>query len=93
MPASQPLPVRPSPHNGEALSGYALRLADANGVSRTTVLARHLRDVAVPRGELAAVATLAGLQGDQAALLTMDRYPPSVRGTGPTHRGGWRLHY
>lgn len=94
MPASQPLPVRPSPRNGEALSGYALRLADANGVSRTSVLQRHRRDdIGVPKRELQSFARQAGL--DQAAVerLTLDRYPPSIRGRGTTRRGGWRLHY
>lgn len=88
-----PLPVRPSPRPGEPLTAYAARLADANGVTRSTVLPAHLRDVAVPRSDMSAVATLGGLDPGQAAHLTMDRYPPSIRGKGTAHREGWRLHF
>lgn len=90
--SAAPLPVRPQPRAGETLTSYAVRLADANGLTRSTVLARHRRDVGVPPEDLANLAVLGHLAAADAALLTMDRYPPSVRGTGPTHRGGWRLH-
>lgn len=88
-----PLPVRPTPRPGEPLTSYAGRLADANGLNRGWVLAAHRRDVGVPTNELSTVANLAGLTDGEAAQLTMDRYPPTVRGLGPTHRGGWRLHF
>lgn len=89
---SMALPVRAVPASGEPLTSYATRLADANGLTRSRVLPVHRRDVGVPAGELASVASLAGLDTAAAAQLTMDRYPPTVRGQGPTHRGGWRLH-
>jgi len=54
---------------------------------------RHRRDIDVPTDELHTVAALAGLDPAAAARMTMDRYPPTVRGRGPTHRGGWRLHF
>jgi hypothetical protein len=87
------LPVRPSPRPGEPLSSYAVRLADANGVNRRRVLPAHRHDVGVPEDELKTVAALAGLDAGAAARLTMDRYPPTIRGRGKTHRGGWRLHF
>ena len=87
------LPVRPVPEPGEPLTSYAARLADANGLTRSRVLPAHRRDVGVPAGELDTLAALAGLDPAAAAQLTMDRYPPTVRGQGPTHRGGWRLHF
>jgi len=57
------------------------------------VIDRHRRDIDVPTDELHTVAALAGLDAGAAARLTMDRYPPTVRGRGKTHRGGWRLHF
>ncbi len=87
------LPVRPVPATGEPLTSYAARLADANGLTRSRILPAHRRDVGVPAGELDTLATLAGLDPAAAVRLTMDRYPPTVRGQGPTHRGGWRLHF
>lgn len=87
------LPVRPVPATGEPLTSYAARLADANGLTRSRVLPAHRHDVGVPVGELDTLATLAGLDPAAAAHLTMDRYPPTIRGQGPTHRGGWRLHF
>lgn len=87
------LPVRPTPHAGEPLTAYAARLADANGVLPGLILPRHRRDVGVSAAELGTVTNLAGLDAVDAARLTMDRYPPTVRGRGPTHRGGWRLHF
>lgn len=87
------LPVRPVPATGEPLTSYAARLADANGLTRSRILPAHRHDVGVPAGELDTLATLAGLDPAAAARLTMDRYPPTVRGQGPTHRGGWRLHF
>lgn len=91
--ANSPLPVRPAPRTGESFTSYAARLADANGLTRSAVLPRYRRDVGVPPEDLANVAALGHLDAADAALLTMDRYPPTVRGAGPTHRGGWRLHY
>ena len=87
------LPVRPTPQPGEPLTAYAGRLAEANGVTRRQVLPAHRHDVGVPEDELGTVAALAGLDAGTAARLTMDRYPPTVRGRGKTHRGGWRLHF
>ena len=86
-------PVRPEPRPGEPLTSYAVRLADANGLPRDLAIDRHRRDIDVPADELHSVASLAGLTVSGAARLTMDRYPPTVRGRGPTHRGGWRLHF
>ena len=88
-----PLPVRPTPRPDEPLTSYAVRLADANGLTRSRILPTHRHDAGVPEDELAMVAALAGLDAAAAAQLTMDRYPPTVRGRGPTHRGGWRLHF
>lgn len=90
---NSPLPVRLGPRPGEPLTSYAARLADANGVLASSILNRQRRDVGVPANEIRTVAALGGISEDDAVLLTMDRYPPSVRGSGPTHRGGWRLHY
>ena len=86
-------PVRPAPRPGEPLTSYAVRLADANGLPRGMAIDRHRRDIDVPADELHIVAALAGLDAGAAARLTMDRYPPTVRGRGKTHRGGWRLHF
>lgn len=86
-------PVRPEPLPGEPLTAYAVRLADANGLPRAMAIDRHRRDIDVPADELTTVAALAGLDVGVAARLTMDRFPPTVRGRGPTHRGGWRLHF
>jgi len=87
------LPVRPVPAAGEPLTSYAAHLADVNGLTRSRVLPAHRHDVGVPAGELDTLAALAGLDRAAAAQLTMDRYPPTVRGQGATHRGGWRLHF
>ena len=86
-------PVRPAPRPGEPLTSYAVRLADANGLPRGMAIDRHRRDIDVPADELDAVAARAGLDAGAAGRLTMDRYPPTVRGRGKTHRGGWRLHF
>ncbi|HOA89909.1 MAG TPA: TniQ family protein [Dermatophilaceae bacterium] len=86
-------PVRPEPRPGEPLTSYAVRLADANGLPRGMAIDRHRRDIDVPADELDTVAALACLDAGAAGRLTMDRYPPTVRGRGPTHRGGWRLHF
>ncbi len=88
-----PLPVRPTPQPGEPLTSYAARLAEANGLPRGMAIDRHRRDIDVPADELDTLAALARLDDRAAARLTMDRYPPTVRGRGPTHRGGWRLHF
>jgi len=86
-------PVRPEPRPGEPLTSYAVRLADANGLPRGMAIDRHRRDIDVPADELDTVAALARLDAGAAGRLTMDRYPPTVRGRGLTHRGGWRLHF
>ena len=86
-------PVRPEPLPGEPLTSYVVRLADANGLPRGMVIDRHRRDIDVPTDELHTVAALAGLDAGAAVRLTMDCYPPTVRGRGKTHRGGWRLHF
>lgn len=87
-----PLPVRPQPRDGEPLSSYAVRLADANGLPRGAVSTHRHRDIKVPNDVLTNIANLGGLPEHDAALLTLDRYPPSVRGKGRTRRGAWRLH-
>ncbi|MBK6871218.1 MAG: TniQ family protein [Kineosporiaceae bacterium] len=88
-----PLPVRPTPWPREPLSSYAVRLADANGLTPSRVLRPWRHDVDVPHGELAAIDTLGGLDQGSATRLTMNRYPLIVRGHGPQRRHGWRLHH
>ena len=87
------LPVRPDPRPSEPLSSYAARLADANGVTRSRLLVPWRHDIDIPRRELDAVASLAGLDADAAGRLTMNRYPLAIRGHGPQRRHGWRLHH
>ena len=48
-----PLPVRPEPGTREPLSGYAVRLAEANGVTPSRVLPPWRHDIDVPKDELA----------------------------------------
>jgi hypothetical protein len=52
---------------------------------------RH--DIDIPPRELDAVAALAGLDGDAARRLTMNRYPLAIRGHGIQRRHGWRHHF
>lgn len=87
------LPVRPEPRTREPLSRYVVRLAEANGVSPSRVLPPWRHDIDVPKSELATVAALGRLQPAETARMTMDRYPPAIRGYGPQHRHGWRLHH
>jgi hypothetical protein len=87
------LPVRPTPRPSEPLSSFAVRLADANGIHRDLVLPRYRHDIDIPNRELTAVAVLAGLDGDAAQRLTMNRYPLTIRGHGCQRRHGWRLHH
>lgn len=87
------LPVRPDPRPSEPLSSYAARLADANGLTRSRLLLPWRHDIDIPRPELDAVASLAGLDADAAGRLTMNRYPLAIRGHGPQRRHGWRLHH
>ncbi len=87
------LPVRPAPRPSEPLSSYAARLADANGLTRSRVLVPWRHDIDIPRRELDAVASLAGLDNDVAQRLTMNRYPLAIRGHGQQRRHGWRLHH
>lgn len=88
-----PLPVRPEPGTREPLSGYAVRLAEANGVTPSRVLPPWRHDIDVPKDELATVAVLGRLQPADVARMTLDRYPLAVRGHGPQRRHGWRLHH
>ncbi|HRC13760.1 MAG TPA: TniQ family protein [Dermatophilaceae bacterium] len=87
------LPVRPAPRPSEPLSSYAGRLADANGILRARVLPRPRHDIDIPRRELDTVAALAGLDGEAARRLTMNRYPLGIRGHGIQRRHGWRHHF
>jgi len=87
------LPVRPAPRPSEPLSSYAARLADANGIHRGRVLPRYRHDIDIPKPELDAVASLAGLDDAAARQLTMNRYPLAIRGHGLQRRHGWRLHF
>lgn len=87
------LPVRPAPRPSEPLSSYAVRLADANGIHRGRVLPRYRHDIDIPRRELNAVASLAGLDAAAARQLTMNRYPLAIRGHGIQRRHGWRHHF
>lgn len=84
------LPVRPTPLTGEALTAYVTRLADANRISRARITVQDT-NIVMPRDGLYRIAALAGLDPGQVRQLTLDRYPPSVRGTGATRRHGWRL--
>lgn len=86
----RPLPVRPAPAPGEPLAAYITRLADANRISRARIT-RQEANIVMPREGLHRIAALAGLDPPQLRQLTLDRYPPTVRGTGPTRRHGWRL--
>lgn len=90
---TRPLPVRPEPGEGEPLSMYAVRLAEANGVTLSRVLARYRHDIDIPSRELTHVASLADLGTADVARLTMNRYPLAIRGHGPQRRHGWRLHH
>jgi len=85
------LPVRPHLADGEALHSYATRLAHANGLAPTDLLA-HPRNVGLTAARLKALSAAAGLPVEQLHEATLDRYPPAIRGTTGTHRGGWRLH-
>ncbi|MBL0003099.1 MAG: TniQ family protein [Actinomycetales bacterium] len=87
------LPVRPAPRPSEPLSSYAVRLADANGIHRARVLPRYRHDIDIPTRELDTVAALAGLDGEAARRLTMNRYPLAIRGHGIQRRHGWRHHF
>lgn len=89
--AADLLPVRPTPRPSEPLSAYVTRLAEANGLPWRRLVAER-RDVAVPPGDLERIAQLAGLSPEAVRRQTLDRYPPTIRGRGPTRRGGWRLH-
>lgn len=87
---NQPLPVRPGPRTGESLSSYVQHLTGANGMHWRRAVP-ELRDVGVPPADLERIAALSGLALLAVRELTLDRYPPSVRGSGPTHRAGWLL--
>jgi len=85
------LPVRPHLAAGEALHSYATRLAHANGLTLTDLLA-YPRNVGLTAAHLKALSAASGLPVVQLHEHTLDRYPPAIRGTTGTHRGGWRLH-
>lgn len=86
-----PWPIRPTPNPGEPLSAYIIRLATANGMHWRRVVP-ELRDVTLSPGDLDRVSAVSGLTPTALRDLTLDRYPPSVRGQGPTLRAGWKLH-
>jgi len=85
------LPVRPHLAEGEALHSYATRLAHANGLAPTELLARP-RNVGLTAARLRVLSAASGLPVAQLREATLDRYPAVIRGTAGTHRGGWRLH-
>jgi len=85
------LPVRPHLVDGEALHSYATRLAHANGLALTELLARPL-NVGLTAARARILSAASGLPVEQLLEATLDRYPPAIRGTAGTHRGGWRLH-
>ncbi len=90
MPAEL-LPVRPHLVEGEALHSYVTRLAHANGLAPTDLLARPL-NVGLTATCARILSASSGLPVEQLREHTLDRYPPAIRGTAGTHRGGWRLH-
>jgi len=85
------LPVRPHLADGEALHSYATRLAHANGLAPTDLLARPI-NVGLTATCARILSASSGLPVEQLHEHTLDRYPPAIRGTAATHRGGWRLH-
>lgn len=87
-----PLPVRPAVIDGEALSGYAVRLADANGLHPSSLLPRGYVDSVAPSGMVTRLATAAGMSAAQVESMTLAPMPVSVRGRGKRLRHGWRLH-
>lgn len=92
MRPDQPLPVRPAVIDGEALSGYAVRLADANGLHLSSLLPRGFVDSVAPAGVVTRLATAAGLPPAQVESMTLATMPVAVRGRGKRLRHGWRLH-
>lgn len=92
MRPDQPLPVRPAVIDGEALSGYAARLADANGLHPSSLLPRGYVDSVAPSGMVTRLATAAGMSAAQVESMTLAPMPVSVRGRGKRLRHGWRLH-
>lgn len=86
------LPVRPAVLDGEALSGYANRLADANGLHPAALVPRGYVDSTAPAAVVARFAAASGLTTAQVQSMTLALLPPSVRGRGAWLRHGWRLH-
>lgn len=92
MRTDQALPVRPAVWDGESLSGYAVRLADANGLHTSALLPRGYVDATAPAAMVIHLAAAAGLTTAQVEAMTLAPMPPSVRGRGTWLRRGWRLH-
>lgn len=92
MRTDQQLPVRPAIWDGEALSGYAVRLADANGLHSRSLVPPGYADATAPPGMVARLAAAAGATPEQIHAMTLAPMPPSVRGRGQLQRHGWRLH-
>lgn len=92
MRPDQAFPVRPAVMPGESLSSYALRLADANGLSHRAVLPAGFTDATAPRRLVEQVAVASGLTTDQVRSMTLAPMPPTLRGRGKLQRHGWRLH-
>ncbi|MGO0577705.1 TniQ family protein [Ornithinimicrobium panacihumi] len=92
MRTDQALPVRPAFWDGESLSGYAVRLADANGLHTSALLPRGYVDATTPAAVVTRFAVAAGLTTAQVKAMTLAPMPPSIRGRGAWLRHGWRLH-
>lgn len=92
MRTDQALPVRPAIWDGESLSGYAVRLADANGLHTSALLPRGYVDATTPAAMVTRFAAAAGLTTAQVEVMTLAPMPSSVRGRGAWLRHGWRLH-
>ncbi|MGO0578245.1 TniQ family protein [Ornithinimicrobium panacihumi] len=92
MRPDQPWPVRPHPEPGEALSSYAVRLAEANGIHPRHLLPPGFADAQAPPGLIDRVSTAAALPAGQVRAMTLADLRPSIRGTGVLLRHGWRLH-
>ncbi|WP_256838926.1 TniQ family protein [Ornithinimicrobium faecis] len=92
MRPDQALPVRPTALDGEALSGYAVRLADANGITPNVLIGQDYTDVTASPAMVRRLSTAAGMTPAQVIGMTMAPMPPSIRGRGKLARHGWRLH-
>lgn len=86
------LPVRLNVIAGESLSGYATRLAEANGLAPNALIPRDFSDATAPQPMIERIATAADITLEQATLMTLTAWPSTVRGMGRQQRHGWRLH-